>query len=147
MQPFYDLNRLICRCLEVLNILIALPFGAFIYGVSVDYLTRTTPSFERGPSFYNSEVTINIISVVLALIAVLYVNGSIAQALDKRRFLEHISQSVEDLDRSSPDGDRVTIIEGSGGPPSDRKASPPSKKKVKKPASKKQTAPKAKTKA
>lgn len=126
MKPFYDLNRLICRCLEVLNILIALPFAAFIYAVSVDYLTRTIPASTFSPSFYSSKVTINIISVVLALVAVLYINGGIAQALDKRRFLEHISQSVEDLDREK---DQVTILHAHDIVTSDSVATKPALKK------------------
>ena len=132
MKPFYDLNRLICRCLEVLNIFIALPFGAFVYVVSVDYLTRSTASIDHDLMVYNSDVTVNVVSVILALVAVLYVNGGIAQALDKRRFLEHISQSVEDIDTQAARTDSQAVITLH-----DAQAEPVKKSGVKKPAKKK----------
>ena len=118
MKPFYDLNRLLCRCLEVLNILMALPLGALIYVAAVDYLTRIIPRTDTPTTFLDLDIIINLVSVALAIIGILYINGGIAQALDKRRFLEHISQSVEDIDHAEKESAKhpannntVTIIE------------------------------------
>ena len=136
MKLFYEINFLLCRCLEVVNVLIALPFGAFIYAVSVDCLTSTIPISPNNPSLYSSDTTINAVSFILAVIAVLYVNGSIALSLDKRRFLEYISQSVEDIDRQDMNTGNasVTIVKSSDVMPEE--ASEPVKTSAQKPKKK-----------
>lgn len=116
MNAFHVLSRWLCRCLEVVNILIALPFGAGVYIFTVDYLKGILPAsielpFELNATLYEREIAGEVLAVMLALIAVIYINGGVAQALDKRRFLEYISQSVDDLEQESQSTRQVTIVD------------------------------------
>ncbi len=133
MKAFYDLNRLLCRCLEVMNILLALPFGALIYVVSADYIRLSIANSDIQYNLQYQDATINIIAIILALISILFVNGTIAQALDKRRFLEDIANSVNDPDAQSTQGKNrkaIRIAKTLNTRSASKKAKPSSKKKA-----------------
>ncbi len=105
MKAFHDLNRLLCLGLEIINILLALPLGALIYAISVEYMTQslTTSAIQ-----YN-EMVVTLVAIGVAIIGVFLINGGIAQALDKRRFLEAISTSIDDLDHEGRHPAPITV--------------------------------------
>ena len=89
MKPFRDINRILSQLLEIANVLIALPLGALIFMVCVVELRGIT-SIE--------EINIYVIAGVMALIWIALVNGGIALALEKRRYLEALCSSVDEFE-------------------------------------------------
>ena len=89
MKPFRDINRILSQLLEIANVLIALPLGGLIFMVCVDELRGNT-SIE--------EINIYVIAGVMTLIWIALVNGSIALALEKRRYLEALCRSVDEFE-------------------------------------------------
>ena len=95
MKPFHDINSFLCRLLEVVNVLITLPLAALIYMICLEEVRALPPV---------DEMSAYIIAGFLTLISVALVNGGIALALERRRFLEALSQSVDALDHDHERG-------------------------------------------
>ena len=89
MKPFRDINRILSQLLEIANVLIALPLGTLIFMVCVDQLRGST-SIE--------EINIYVTAGVMALLWIALVNGGIALALEKRRYLEALCRSVDEFE-------------------------------------------------
>ena len=89
MKPFRDINRILSQLLEVVNVLVALPLGALIFITCVDQLRGITNI---------EEINIYVIAGVMTLIWIALVNGGIALALEKRRYLKALCRSVDEFE-------------------------------------------------
>lgn len=86
MKPFQEINRLLSQLLEIVNVLITLPFAVLVYVATFNRLYDALPF---------NEDTIHLITIGLTLIWVALFNGFIALLIEKKRLLERLSQSVD----------------------------------------------------
>ena len=86
MKPFQEINRLLSKLLEIVNVLITLPFAVLIYIATFNRLYDALPL---------DDDTIHLITIGLTLIWVALFNGFIALLIEKKRLLERLSQSVD----------------------------------------------------